>query len=135
MSYLEQKSNFNIDSAQELIDKTYYAPSIHCSYYGSFQFMKFSLKNYRNLTYDFIELECKNYARGTHGYVLDNIKQDLRKKLLNTKDYTEVKRKIDELKAFRISSDYFNTQILLDQADKSLSYSKDIIQIIKQNLK
>lgn len=69
MSYLKEKSNFNIDSAKELIDKSLYAPSVHCSYYGSFQYMKYTLKKYKNWTYEYIEEECLNCRNGTHGYI------------------------------------------------------------------
>ena len=131
MSYLKEKSGFNIDSAQELIDKNYYAPSVHCSYYGSFQYMKYALKKQNNWTYEFIENEC--LSNGTHSFVINNILSNLRSKIGNNKEFANIKRKINDLKIFRIQSDYFNIQILSDDAQKSLDYSKEIITNLKKH--
>ena len=131
MSYLKEKSGFNIDSAQELIDKNYYAPSVHCSYYGCFQYMKYALKKQNNWTYEFIENEC--LSNGTHSFVINNILSNLRSKIGNNKEFANIKRKINDLKLFRIQSDYFNIQILSDDAQKSLDYSKEIITNLKKH--
>lgn len=135
MSYLEQKSNFNIDSAKELISLSYYAPSVHCSYYGCFQFMKYSLKNYNGTSYQEIEQNCLSYPRGTHGYIIDNILTILKNKIRDTTEYANIKRKIKDLKAFRVKSDYLNLQILNDDASKSLDFSESIIKTIKINIR
>lgn len=134
MGYLKEKSGFNIDSAQELINKSYYAPSVHCSYYGSFQYMKYTLKNLNSWTYDYIEQECLNYRGGTHNYIIDKILLALKNKINSSKDYADIKRKIKELKLFRTNSDYFNVQILHNDAQKSLDYSKEIISALKKTL-
>src|SRR5690606_3102971 len=135
MSYLKQKSTFNIDSAQELIKMNYYAPSVHCSYYGCFQFMKYTLKNYNKTTYEDIEQECKNFPGGTHGYIINNTLSLLKSRIKNNRDFANIKRKIKDLKTFRIKSDYFNEQILIDDATKSLEFSETIIITVKTNLK
>lgn len=135
MSYLKQKSTFNIDSAQELIKMNYYAPSVHCSYYGCFQFMKYTLKNYNQTTYKDIEQECLNSPRGTHGYIINNILSILKSKIKDNREFATVKRKIKDLKTFRIKSDYFNEQILIDDATRSLDFSETIIRAVKTNLK
>lgn len=134
MGYLKEKSGFNIDSAQELIDKSYYAPSVHCSYYGSFQYMKFSLKDFNGWTYAYIEQECLNYRGGTHNFIIDKILLALKNKINNSKDYVDIKRKIKDLKLFRTNSDYLNVQILHNEAQKSLDYSKEIISTLKKHL-
>lgn len=134
MSFIKEKSGFNVDSAKELIKLSYYAPSVHCSYYGSFQYMKYALSRCKNITYEKIESESLNYRRGSHGYVIDNILYELKDKIKNTKDFVYVKRIIKDLKAFRINSDYFNIQILLDDAEKSLKFSEEIINTIKINI-
>ena len=134
MSYLKEKSGFNIDSAKELIALSYYAPSVHCAYYGSFQFMKFTLKKCKNTTYEQIEIDCQAYPGGTHGYIIDNILSELRSKIRNTTDFTNIKRTIKDLKAFRIKSDYLNNQILFEDANKSIKFSEEIINTIKTNI-
>lgn len=70
---LKAKSEDNVSSAKELIDLKYYGPSVHCSYYGSFQYMKFALRKYNNTTYEQIETDCLGFRSGTHGYISDNI--------------------------------------------------------------
>lgn len=126
---------FNIDSAQELIKMNYYAPSVHCSYYGCFQFMKYTLKNYNQTTYKYIEQECLNSPSGTHGYIINNTLSILKSKIKDNREFANVKRKIKDLKTFRIKSDYFNEQILIDDAAKSLEFSEIIIRTVKTNLK
>jgi hypothetical protein len=134
VSYLREKSGFNISAAEELINNSIYASSVHCSYYGCFQFLKYTIKNYKNFSYDYIENECFNYAGGTHGYIIDTCLNEYRKKV-NLNSYKDLKRNIKDLKEFRISSDYYNLEISIDQGEKSLSLSKSIIAEIKKTLK
>jgi uncharacterized protein (UPF0332 family) len=133
MTFLKAKSEFNLESAKELVKLNYYAPSVHCAYYGSFQFMKHTLKKVKNTTYENIENECKNYDGGTHGYIIDNILNELRNKIKNNTDFANIKRIIKDLKAFRIKSDYFNNQILFEDADKSIKFSEQVISTIKKH--
>ena len=134
MSHLKEKSKFNLDAAEELITKSLHAPSVHCSYYGCFQFLKYTLKNYRNLTYEDIEQQCKTYPGGTHGYIIDTCLTDVRKKE-SSDTHKELKRNIKDLKEFRVSSDYYNVEIIIDDSEKCLDLSKKIIVQIKKILK
>lgn len=134
MSFIKEKSGFNVDSAKELIKLSYFAPSVHCSYYGSFQYMKYALRKCKSTTYEEIELNSLNYRSGSHGYVIDNILIELRDKIKDTRDFVYIKRIIKDLKTFRTNSDYFNIQILLDDAEKSLKFSEEIINTIKTNI-
>jgi hypothetical protein len=133
MSYLKEKSKFNIDAAQELINLNYYAPSVHCSYYASFQYMKFALKEHRHITYEKIESESLSYRGGSHNYLIDMVLMELNNNT-GQRDYVDTKRKIKDLKNFRTDSDYHNIQIFVNQAEKCLDFSKEIIQIIKKNI-
>jgi hypothetical protein len=136
MDFIKDKSEFNIEAARELIKLSIYAPSVHCAYYGCFQYMKFMIKERKNITYEKIESDCNIYngGGGTHGYIIDNILIELRIKIKNTEEYINIKRKIKDLKAFRIKSDYFNSQILYDDADKCIKFSEEIIKTLKKNL-
>lgn len=135
MSFLKEKSGQNVESAKELIVFKYYASSVHCSYYGSLQYMKFALRKSKNITYEKIESDCLNYrAGGTHGYMIDNILSILRPTFEDMRDYVYIKRIIKDLKKFRTDSDYFNIEILLDDAEKSLKFSEEIISSIKTNI-
>jgi hypothetical protein len=93
--------------------------------------MKYALKKQNNWTYEFIENEC--LSNGTHSFVINNILSNLRSKIGNNKEFANIKRKINDLKLFRIQSDYFNIQILSDDAQKSLDYSKEIITNLKKH--
>tara|TARA_R110002051_G_scaffold230975_1_gene292978 strand:+ start:302 stop:595 length:294 start_codon:yes stop_codon:yes gene_type:complete len=97
--------------------------------------MKYTLKNYHKTTYEKIEQECLNSPRGTHGYIIDNTLAILKSKINNNRDFANIKRKLKDLKTFRIKSDYFNEQILIDDATKSLEFSETIIRTVKTNLK
>ena len=134
MSFLREKSEQNVSSAKELIELKYYGSSVHCSYYGSFQYMKFALRKFKNVTYEKIEADCLGYRSGTHGYVYDNILLALRSKIKDNLDYIYIKRISKDLKTFRTNSDYFNIKISLDDAEKSLKFSEEIISSIKKNI-
>lgn len=134
MSNLVQKSNFNLDAAEELIKKSLYAPSVHCSYYACFQFLKYSLKNYQNITYEIIENECKGYTYGTHNYIINNC-LDVLKSKTDHSTLKDIKRDIKDLKEFRLDSDYYDKEILIEESIKSLTLSKNIITFIKKTLK
>lgn len=134
MSFLKAKSEDNVSSAKELIDLKYYGPSVHCSYYGSFQYMKFALRKYNNTTYEQIETDCLGFRSGTHGYISDNILLILRSKIKDSSDYVYIKRIAKDLKAFRINSDYFNIKVTIDDAEKSLRFSEEIIRSIKKSI-
>tara|TARA_R110000803_G_scaffold204936_1_gene271277 strand:- start:878 stop:1282 length:405 start_codon:yes stop_codon:yes gene_type:complete len=134
MDYIIQKSNFNIDSAKHLIENNCYASSVHCSYYASFQYMKHKLKLCQNTTYTDIDIACKNHIGGSHVYVINGILNNLKPKL-GLKDFTTIKRRINDLKQFRLDSDYYNIQILIDEASKSLKFSEEIIQTLNANIK
>ncbi|HQW69559.1 MAG TPA: HEPN domain-containing protein [Flavobacterium sp.] len=134
MGFLKAKSEDNISSAKELIELKYYGSSVHCSYYGSFQYMKFALRKYKNTSYEKIEADCLGHRSGTHGYIYDNILLALRSKIQDSRDYVYIKRIAKDLKTFRINSDYFNIKISLDDAEKSIKFSEEIITSIKKNI-
>lgn len=134
MDYLEQKSNFNIYSAEELIKLTYFAPSVHCAYYAALQYMKFVLCHFIKKPYEQIDAECKAHTGRTHVYLADNIVEALQRKVKDRDAIRDFKNKIKQLKTFRTNSDYHNIQILVDEATKSLMYSKEIIDTIKLHI-
>lgn len=46
----------------------------------------------------------------------------------------DFKRQYKQLKSFRIESDYGNVQIDIDRSTKALSYSEDLLRMIKKHL-
>jgi hypothetical protein len=97
--------------------------------------MKYTLKNYNETTYLEIENQCLNYYRGSHGYIIDNTLSILKDKIKDNSEFANIKRKLKDLKTFRVRSDYFNEQILSDDAGKSLEFSEKIIKTVKNNIK
>ena len=92
------------------------------------------MKNFRNLEYSFIEEQCRIYPGGTHGYIIDNCLADYRNKA-SFDSFKDIKRKIKDLKDFRIDSDYYDLEIIIDESEKSLALSKEVIGEIKKTLK
>lgn len=134
MDRIIEKSGFNTDAAELLIVKGWHASSVHCSYYACLQFLKFTLKNYLKQSYEYIEAECLNSTLGTHGYIINSILTEFRRKA-DQRTHKEVKRLIGDLKQFRTDSDYFNIEITINESEKSLKISKQIITEIKSKLK
>ena len=97
--------------------------------------MKYTLKNYNKTTYEQIEQECLKAPNGTHGYIIGNTLAILKSKIKDNREFAKIKRVIKDLKTFRIKSDYFNEQILSDEATKSLEFSELIIRTVKTNVK
>ena len=135
MSKLKEKSEFNIDAAQVLIDKYLFAPSVHCSYYSCFQLMKFTINAYFGMSYDELRQKVSvNTSGGTHTYVTHFFNTEVRKKYGLT-DYTDFSRKIKDLKEFRESSDYDDSEITIDNSTKALQYAKELRYYIQKNFK
>lgn len=126
MSFLNNKSEFNLDGAQLLIDNNLYAPSIHCSYYSVFQKLKYKYVLKKNISYDDLAQMIISDSRNTHKYVIEefcNFIQDRYKK-------RELRNKINDLKAFRVESDYEDLEINYDKSNLALTKSKEIIREI-----
>lgn len=126
MSFLNNKSEFNLDGAQLLINNNLYAPSVHCSYYSVFQKLKYKYVLKKNISYDDLTQMILSDSRNTHKYVIEefcNFIQDRYKK-------RELRNKINDLKAFRVESDYEDLEINYDKSNLALTKSKEIIREI-----
>ena len=135
MSKLKEKSEFNIDAAQLLIDNYLYAPSVHCSYYSCFQLMKFTMNNFFGISYDELRQRISvSTSGGTYSYVTYFFNKEVRRKN-GISDYSDFSRKIKDLKEFRESSDYDDIEITIDKSTKALQYATDIRLHIQKNFK
>jgi len=134
MSKLREKSEFNFDAAQLLIDNYLYAPSVHCSYYSCFQMMKYTMKNFFGISYDELNTRISvSTSGGTHSYVTNFFNKEVKKKGIS--DYSDFSRKIKDLKEFRESSDYDDVEITIDKSQRAKDYATDIRQYIQRNFK
>ncbi len=131
-----------MSAAQSLIDDNNYASSVHCSYYGCFQFLKHKL-NILGHSYEAIDLairestspeSIKNGVKrlATHTYPVKLIQHELNVKhndggFLGRK----VTDKIKLLKAFRTLSDYHNVSVDYTKGVEALQISKEVLNIIK----
>ena len=123
MSKIFQKSEFNKMAADILFKENLYAPSIHCSYYGCFQLIKYILNKYFGIAYDDIGTDVAS----SHVYLQNKFIEEIKKiKLYSTLEIAELHRKIKELKGLRILADYKNEEIKQNTAEQALDYSRDI---------
>ncbi len=134
MGQLRAKSEFNLEAAKVLIDvHNYYAPSVHCSYYACFQFIKSKL-NRIGITYLKMDADIASQEKlSSNQYPIDLIIDELGKK---TDRYyqRDVKTKIKILKAYRVMSDYHNEEVDFSKGNAALMLSKDIISLIDKKL-
>ena len=132
--HLKSKSEFNIASAELLIESTYYAPSVHCSYYGAYQFSK-TVLNKLGLTYDNLNslAQSNSTVTGSHNILINEISKKYEEKT-NKLDARELKNSFKLLKAYRHMSDYDNIAVDSTKSNEALRISKEIIKKIKQKL-
>lgn len=129
MSRLREKSNINYESAQLLIDKSYYAPSVHCAYYSVFQLLKYTLSFFSGDSYDEIsqKISLARY-QGSHKYIITEILKYVKND--NREDYRKIKRKLTDLKHFREQSDYDDVEVTFDNSRKSYLFATEIREYI-----
>lgn len=137
--YIKNKSVFNIDAAKMLIDETLYSPSVHCSYYGCFQLMKYKLNSTCGCSYDDITSKVTaskqtKHPISEHVCVRQEMERHLREKI-NARELRTVIGNIKDLYNFRITSDYINEEIDYSKATKALGHAEDIISTINKNIK
>lgn len=138
--YLKSKSDFNIEASETLIKSYLYAPSIHCSYYGCFQLMKYKLNKNCNCSYEDIDSIVRQSKRdgrpiSEHKCVQDKIVKQLELVIKNSRIMRDFKNYIRDLYNFRVESDYKCIEIDHDKADKALRFAKDIISTLNKNIK
>lgn len=134
MSKLRNKSEFNIDAAEFLIDKNYYAPSVHCSYYSCFQLLKYTINHFCGLEYEVLASNISISKKGSHQYVIDYMTNELRG-VAGAVESRKFKRNITDLKHFRQESDYDNIEVNIDKGTTALRMAKDIRNYLITNFR
>ncbi|MEA3446912.1 MAG: HEPN domain-containing protein [Bacteroidota bacterium] len=125
MSKLRQKSDFNMDAAKVLLEQNLFAPSVHCSYYSCFQLLKFTIKDFFNIDYESQSANISFSKQNTHQYVVNYITNEL-KSLSNIFESRDFKRKINDLKQFRVESDYENVEVNYDKGNDAMDKAIEI---------
>lgn len=140
-SQLSIKSAQNINASSMLIENNLHASSVHCSYYGMFQFMTCKLSHAKEISFDTIRINAK--GPGSHNYVISEIIDFLKEKELSTAlneiqknvvrtNLQKLKGRINDLKNSRKQSDYFDFQVDAVLSTRSLESSKKIITDLKK---
>ncbi|MDY0280344.1 MAG: hypothetical protein RBR35_07270 [Salinivirgaceae bacterium] len=65
MSYLRQKSEFNLDAAKLLQSNSLFAPSVHCSYYSCLQLLKATIIEFFGVSYEELDIALINAQQKT----------------------------------------------------------------------
>lgn len=125
MSKLRQKSDFNIDAASALIKQNLFAPSVHCSYYSCFQLLKHTIKDFSGIDYEAQSAEIYKQKQKSHQYVINYITDELTS-LAGKFEARDFKRKINDLKQFRIDSDYENIEVNSEKGNKAFEKANEI---------
>lgn len=132
MSKLKQKSNFNIDAATALLEQHLFAPSVHCSYYSCFQLLKYTIKVFFSIDYEKQAINAIASKQKTHQYVVNYISNEL-KSLAGIVESRNFKRKVNDLKQFRVESDYENIEVSYDKGNDAFNRAKEIRNYIIKN--
>ena len=135
---LRSKSEENTKLANLAIDETYYASSIHCSYYACLQLMKHIQRSDFGMTEQEIKNESRAIKQDSHIFLINFFKTKLsckqglsrREQLIISDDFATF---MAELKQIRVKADYDNIEIKSNEAKKSLKMSNEIILILKTN--
>lgn len=137
MSILRNKSDFNLEAAKVLIDEhQLYAPSVNCSYYSCFQFIRFKL-NALGKTYADVDQEiASDTRRSSHKYPISLLVAKLKESVKDDNDYfRKVNDKIGLLKLMREEADYDpQKEIGNEKAKGALDLSTEVIAMINKKL-
>lgn len=134
MSKLRQKSDINIAAAKLLLDKTYYASSVHCSYYSCFQLLKYTIMDFFGIDYVTLSSNISTSEQNTHQYIINFISNKLTE-YAGSNDSRDFKRKIKDLKQYRFESDYENIDVTFDKGNVALTKAMEIRHCIITSFK
>lgn len=132
MSKIRQKSNFNLEAANVLINNQLYAPSVHCSYYSCFQLLKYTIKCFFGDDYNTQSVNISTGKEKSHQYVVNYVSNRL-KGFVGLEESLKFKRKVNDLKQFRVESDYENIEVNLDKGTKAYEKAKEIRTYLIKN--
>jgi hypothetical protein len=137
MEHISKKSEENIASAALLIEKAYYASSVHCAYFGCIQMMLHAYKCCKDLEddeYDRHKQSGSQSAKGTHKWIImetQHLLEDYRPRG-SFKDSNQFRTYIGNLKQARTDADYKDMSIDETRAKRCLTEAKQTIEIVKK---
>lgn len=132
MSRIRQKSDFNIDAAEQLIKVSNYAPSVHCCYYSCFQLLKYTINVFFGVDYETQAVNISTSGQKTHQYVVNYIARELNS-FVGFQESRDFKRTIKDLKQFRVESDYENLEIDSIKGNDAFKKAQEIRSYVIKN--
>ena len=118
-----------------LMKAGYHASSIHCSYYALFQWMKYTMKGFLNISYDEYSKNSKASPLNSHMYLINLLSDNFHNKGFSKTDAQKLKRKILDLKELREIADYDNVKMISDDSNMAYSSSEKLIREIQSTFK
>lgn len=119
----------NIEAAEVLIVEHMYASSIHCSYYGCFQRIKYTLKTYVPFpSYEDLEVSVKLKGVDSHRQLFKYLLKKYRVKGKTGTDVLRLVTQFNDIKLARKKSDYSDFEITPTYSTNTLTISKHIIE-------
>ena len=126
MSFLINKSEINLASAELLHQKNNYASVVHCAYYSCHQMMAhiwYHKLNKKDLV--------KSKEEGSHEALINCIGGFLKEKSFDLRGFNN---SIGQLKKLRHKADYKNEEIDSTISNNSIQLSKSTLLILKKCL-
>lgn len=114
-----RKSNYKMDVAQMMVDKGFYAPSVHSSYYSALLLVKHILCN--SLLISYSTQKVNSNGKDSHKYMMECLRNDLHKK--SAQDENRFLMRFNALRKNRRKADYLVDSINKSFADQCLSDS------------
>ncbi|MEZ4776399.1 MAG: hypothetical protein R3D00_24705 [Bacteroidia bacterium] len=141
MRYLLDKSTQNFHAATLLFEKSgssqqkYYAPAIHCLYYGCLQSLKYILLYKLGETEESWSQQQtfdRKTNQGTHSFLIERITQELRANKKDPVIARSFQATMKDLKNFRHESDYDDSPVNQEKCYKARLKAEEIQDILKK---
>ncbi|MCF8308930.1 MAG: hypothetical protein K9I68_07980 [Bacteroidales bacterium] len=131
---MKQKSELNYHAANLLIDETYFAASVHCSYYSCFQLFKYTVKQILGINYDELDLKIGLSKQNSHQYIIQSVTDKIRDDY-GSRQSRDMNNEIMDLKQFRTQSDYDDIEIDIEKSRKAFAKAGEIRKYLNQKYK
>ena len=108
MSFLLKKAKGNKNASFFLIERNFHASSVHCAYYSCFQLISYVLKDYFTEEYEDV-LKMWKDGKPLHNEMVKTFHALYSG--IDREGTRDVRRKILELREFRVESDYYDIDV------------------------
>lgn len=134
MSQFLEKSTQSLDSASILIKQNYYSSTVNRAYYGYFQFLMHTLFEKLKKDKEQFYQDAQEGNEGSHVRASNLILVLLQSKVSH-REYKWFQTTIKELKKKRVTADYYDSVITLDEGQESIKWANKLIKCVEENIK